>query len=177
MLATSKIFRLVLSTVCCLLALGCGSGCVTEGGKPKPVRSASSRGGEINEINLLAVPVALNFDQAPGPDGFVVKVYASAQNRPKPVPIENGKVEVVMYDGMIGLTGPGSLHPLRVWSFTADNLKPFQIESSIGTGYQLAPLWGNDKPTNDKITIVVRYYPPKGNPISSAPSVISTSAK
>jgi len=153
------------------------TGCVSESKPPKRTGTAQIRGGDIEEINVLAVPVALSFDQAPGPDGFVVKIYASARKRPKPVPIENGKLELVMYDGMVGLMGPGSSQPLRVWTFTAQDLKAFEFHSTIGTGYQLAPLWGNDQPTSGKITILVRYIPPKGNPISSAPSIISTSVK
>src|SRR5438445_8721946 len=44
--------------------LGCASV------KPKTPRHDESPAASIDQINLLAVPVALNFDQAPGPDGF-----------------------------------------------------------------------------------------------------------
>src|SRR2546428_126067 len=60
------------------LALGCASV------KPKAPRHDESPAASIDQINLLAVPVALNFDQAPGLDGFVVKIYAGNRSRAKP---------------------------------------------------------------------------------------------
>jgi hypothetical protein len=167
----------ILGPLACALALAVGLGCVTEGKRPRPVPDAETGGGPIEEINLLAVPVALNLDQTPGLDGFVLKIYATTRKRAKPIPIEEGKVEVLMFDGMVGLTGTGSRKPLHIWTFTAVDLRSFEIHGSIGTGYQLAPLWGDDKPTGGKFTIFVRYTPPKGNPLVSAPSIISASVK
>jgi hypothetical protein len=131
----------------------------------------------IDEINLLAAPVALNFDQTPGPDGFIVKVYAASARQPKPVPIESGKIEVMMFDGSPDLHGAGLGRPLRVWNFTAEDLKPFEIHTSIGIGYQLAPLWGDAKPTGNKVSVIVRYTSPKGATITSAPSIIGVGVR
>ena len=156
----------------CLLATGLWSGCVSEPKSRKPA-AASSGGGTIEEINLLAVPVALNLDDKPGLDGFAIKVYAGSRKLPKPIAIQSGKIEVLMYDGIPGVTEGASLEPRRVWTYTAAELKPFEIRTSIGTGYQLAPLWGDAAPTRNKITVVVRYISPEGRSITSAPSVIS----
>src|SRR6185369_2066764 len=86
-----------------VLLLGVGSGCVSDhkqGLQPRPAVSEGSAQSGIHELNLLAIPVALNFDQKPGPDGFIVKVYAGNRRQPKPLPIENGKLEIIMYDGI-----------------------------------------------------------------------------
>jgi hypothetical protein len=150
------------------------SGCVSEKqAKALPRTSGPAGGGTIQEINLLAVPVALNMDEKPGPDGFVIKIYAGNRNRPKPFPIDEGKVEILMFDGIPGVTEGAARQPRRVWTYSAEQLKPFEIETSIGAGYELALNWGDAKPVFGKIAVVVRYTPPKGAPIASAPSVIA----
>jgi hypothetical protein len=167
--------KLPFAVFWCALALGLALGCVSEKQQkkihPKPEPGGSAA---IQEINLLAIPVALNFDDKPGPDGFVIKIYAGNRNRAKPFPIESGKIEVLMYDGIPGVTENAALKPRRVWTYTAEELRQSQIQSSVGTGYQLAPLWGDAKPVQNKIAVVVRYTPLNGPPITSAPSVIAT---
>ena len=130
-------------------------------------------GQPITEINLLAIPVALNFDDKPGPDGFVIKVFANSRKRPKTQPIESGTIDVLMFDGVPGGPDSASLQPLRIWSYSAQELKSFEVHGSIGTGYQLAPRWGDAKPTGNSISVVVRYTARSGASIASAPSVIS----
>jgi hypothetical protein len=157
-----------LSAACLFL-----SGCVSEskGKKPAAIPEAGSQ--SIQEINVLAIPVALNFDERPGPDGFVIKVFASNRKRAKPLPIEKGSIEVLMFDGVPGMTEGASLQPKRIWSYSAEELKHFENTGSIGLAYQLAPLWGDAKPTGNNISVVVRYTAPSGATIASAPSVIS----
>ena len=148
------------------LTLGCASV------KPKAPRHDESPAASIDQINLLAVPVALNFDQAPGLDGFVVKIYAGNRGRAKPVPILSGSVEVLMYDGVVR-EYPKTVQPRRTWKYSAEELKSRLTKTSIGTGYQVAPQWGDAKPAGDKISVVARYTPPQGAAIYSAPSVIA----
>jgi hypothetical protein len=161
----------------CMLALGAWLGCVSEGKKARPVTSPDAKGAPIDEINLLAAPAALNFGQTAGPVGFAVKVYASNHKEPKPVPIESGKIDILMFDGSPGLAGDSLAKPLRVWSFGAADLKRFEIRTSIGVGYQLAPLWGEARPTGDKLTIVVRYTSGQGTSVTSAPSIIAVGVR
>lgn len=153
------------------------AGCISQG-KPPPKSSGSTFGsGPIDQINLLAGPVALNFDDSPGPDGFVLKIYANSSKSPKPVSIESGKIEVLMFDTTPSLDGSGLGKPKRTWTFTSAELRQFEIRTSIGTGYQLAPLWKEAKPDSSKITVIVRYVPPKGITIASAPSIISVGVR
>lgn len=162
--------------VCCVLCLGAGVGCVTESRNA----SAGTRGpstAAVEEINLLAIPVAVNLDQNPGLDGFVIKVYASNRSRPKPMIIGSGTIEVFMFDGIMGFTTAQDAAPRQTWQYSAAELKEFQIESSIGTAYQLALTWGESGPTGSKISVLVRYTPPQGSPVISAPSIISVALK
>jgi len=167
-------FRANAASVLCwgALLLGGAFGCSTPSKETKAA-PPSPGSQSIQEINLLAIPVALNFDQKPGPDGFVIKVYASNRKRPKALPIEHGKIEVVMYDGIPGVTEGVSLEPRRTWTYTAAELKPFEVHNAIGTGYQLAPQWGDTPPTGNQISVLVRYTPEEGGIIRSAPSVIA----
>ena len=177
-MATSFRRRLGPVTVWACVSLLLGMGCVSEHKKSPAISApAGGGGGTIFEINLLAIPVALNLDNAPGVDGFVIKVFASRRDRPKPVPLEKGQLEVIMFDGIPGVTTAANAQPHRIWTYTMADLKPLQIESSIGTGYQIAPLWQDAKPTASKISVVVRYTPPKGPAIVSAPSIISVALK
>jgi hypothetical protein len=156
-----------------LLMVAAASGCFSEGKRPPPKTNLDWGRGDIDELNLLAVPVALNFNQDPGPDGFIVKIYANSSKSAKPVPIERGRFDLLMFDGLLNSADGIPPKPLHTWSFTAKELTPFEIHSMIGNGYQLEPLWGKDKPSGDKISVIARYVSPKGVRVYSAPSVIS----
>lgn len=164
-----------LSFVASFVSLGIllSSGCVSENKQIKPATQRTSAEGPIVELNLLAAPMALNMDESPGPDGFLVKVYANDRKHPKPVPIEEGKLEILMFDGSPGLSGNELAKPLRVWTLTVGDLKPYEIRTSIGAGYELIPKWGEAKPTSGRFTIIVRYISPGGGIVNSAPSIIS----
>ena len=154
------------------MLLGCVSSDAT---KKKPAQAPQTGGQAITEINLLAIPVALNFDQKPGPDGFVIKVFASNRQRPKPLEIESGRIEILMFDGAPGTAEGASFEPKRVWNYTAQELRGLEVRSSIGIGYQITAIWGEAKPAGNKISVVVRYTGPSGGSVVSAPSVISVS--
>jgi hypothetical protein len=160
--------RTQASVIAALLLAG---GCISEKPSHKSLPQSDSSG-HIEEINLLAVPVALNLDNRPGPDGFVIKIFAGSRKRPKPFPLEDGQIEILMFDGIPGM-GDAVAQPRRIWTYSAQELKPYEVETSIGAGYQLAIPWGDAKPTHDKITVVARYTPRGGRPLTSAPSIIA----
>ena len=60
-----------------------------------------ARGAGIEAIHVFALPVALNLDNSPGPDGFGVTIYASAASPAKGLPITTGKIEILMFDGAL----------------------------------------------------------------------------
>jgi hypothetical protein len=156
-----------------LVWLALTTGCVSSSEQARPTPGPGVSTGPIDEVNLLATPTALNFDHLAGPDGFLVKVYLGNRNKPKPIRMENGSLELLMFDGGLAQEAGQALQAKRVWRFTAQDLKAFEIHTSIGVGYQLAPILGGAKPSGNKIAVVVRYLSPRGATISSAPSVIS----
>ena len=149
--------------------------CVSENQSKAPVPAPASAG-RIQEINLLALPMALDFDGLPGVDGFVLKIYATNRKATKPLPLDDGKVEVLMYDGIPNPSGPG-LQPAKIWTFTATELKRYEIHTSIGVGYQLSLLWGEAKPSRNRISVIARYTSAAGAILTSAPSVIAVAVK
>jgi hypothetical protein len=142
-----------------------------------PARPAGAIPGEIVELHMLTMPMALNLDSEPGADGFVVKIYAVRQQEPKPAPLKEGSVEILMYDGTISGRIPDDARPLRTWKFTATELSQYQFRTAIGIGYSLKVEWGEQRPTKDRVTIAARYLPAKGSPVTSAAHSIAVASR
>jgi len=158
-----------------LALLLCGFGCTST----KPPASAAPRaqdaGSRIIELNLLTMPVAVNLDGIPGVDGFAIRVYPSDGAHPKAQPIRSGALDILMYDGLVSATDWRSRAPRQTWSFTAAELKQRAFSTAIGTGYKFALSWGNNPPSGNKLTILVRYQSPDGSVVYSEPSSINLS--
>lgn len=128
--------------------------------------------GEIRQLNVMSVPVALNVDNIPGPDGFSVKVFANDARHPKPVRIREGQLEILIFNGtFFGLTNVPT--PLRVWSFSARELAAQEFTAKIGVGYEFLLLWGTNRPTERLITVAARYTSPGQNIVTSEPSSVT----
>ncbi len=146
---------------------------------PSSVWTSGSHGG-IDSLHVFGVPVALDLDGKPGPDAFGITVYASEGAAARGVAVTSGRVEVLMYDGVLP-SGEGSTNavptPLRQWSLTLLALNQSAIKSSLGVGYRLTPRWDDTPPRRSSITVVVRYLPTRGNPVISAPVTIAVVEK
>lgn len=123
------------------------------------------------------LPGALKFDQAGATNGFAVRIFASDRSRAKGIPIRSGTLEVLGYEGSPYETNPRSMTPAQIWSYPAESLPPFAISTSLGTGYDLALPWQGQRPTNNRLTLVVRHTPVSGTALFSAPSVIPNGLK
>jgi hypothetical protein len=132
--------------------------------------------GPVAFLNVITAPVALNMDNAPGPDGFSVRVFATDPTHPKPVRIQDGQLEVIMFDGTFyGRTNVPP--PLRVWTFPAMDLRQYEFTARIGTGYNFNLLWGTNVPTKRMISIAARYTAPDNHVVTSRPSSVAVVAK
>lgn len=147
-----------------LVAAGCATG--TRGRSETPA-----------ELHLFGLPVALNLDGKPGPDGIGVRVYASAAGLAMGVPISRGTLEVLMFDGVVGETELRTKPPRRTWTLPAAALKPFASLTSLGTGYQLALRWEQDSPRTPVVTVMARYHSPEGGELRSAANTVSVALK
>ena len=153
---------------CALLALSLlGPGCQS----PPAGETSAPRGG-IVQLNLITVPVALNLDGIPGPDGVSAKVYANEERAPKAVRISEGTLEVLLFDGSFyGRTNVPP--PLRIFRFENSELRSHQFEARIGTGYEFTLSWGTNRPTARTMSIAARYTDPSGRVVTSRPSSVT----
>jgi hypothetical protein len=155
---SSPLARLTL----CLLLLICAMGC----------RSISPTSKSIDQLHLLVTSVALNLDDKPGADGVGVRLYASHRGETEALAITTGTLDILMFDGNVPLEELPTHTPLYTWSFPAAKLTAQLQETSIGTSYRFAALWGEHEPKDDRVTLVARYTAPGGQPIYSAPSSV-----
>jgi len=150
-------------------------GCISDRPMPKTVPGRLK--GPIDQIHLLTGPTALNLDQAPGPDGFMVRVYATSPKTAATVVIGAGTLEVLMFEGVLKNGDPVSAKPLHVWTYSADELTSNAQRGAVGIVYLLTLLWGDAKPAESRVTLMARYLPSKGTPIHSGPTSISVGVK
>ena len=148
-----------------VLLLGCASS--------NPDASKST----IDQLHLLVTSVALNVDDKPGPDGVGVRIYASRRERAEALPIASGTLDILMFDGNLPLDQLRSAQPRHTWSYPAEKLKPYIQKTTVGISYRFAALWGEDKPTADRVTFVARHTSPNAKQIYSAPSSVQLSLK
>ncbi len=163
-------FRLVMEsgpvallTICVLFLSACST---------PPKSSDEPEPGAIVKLNLIAVPVGLNLDNRPGPDGFSVKVYANDTLHAKGIPIRDGLLEILAFDG--SFFGRTNMPPtLRTWKFPATDLAPYRFKSTIGIGYEFTLLWGTNKPSRTLMSVAARYIAANGRVVTARASSVS----
>ena len=126
----------------------------------------------VVELHLYSLPVAVNIDSQPGADGVAVKIYGGNPQAPGPVPIRDGSLEILMFDGIVRSMTTNTV-PLHVWAFEASELRPFEAQTTIGVSYNLTLSWGTDQPAQNRITVVARHHRANGPAVYSAPSHLS----
>ena len=129
--------------------------------------------GDVGEVHLFGVPVALNLDSRPGPDGIGVRIYLTAAGRAQGIEMHQGRLEILMFDGALSDEALGASKPRKTWIYSPQQLAPAVGSSALGTGYQLALNWGQDRPRSGAVTVVARYLPPSGPPLVSTSSSIA----
>lgn len=167
MLPERRLANLSAGGLLMALAVLCACGCSSRSGG-----GAFSRGDAVHELHLLVSPVALQSGPAGPADGLAVRVFASRRSHATGVPIRDGTLEVLAYDGAPDETTRRSVPPAQVWSFPAAKLPPFAVTSSLGTGYELALPWQGPRPRSSRLTLGARLVSAPGTSLPSAPSVI-----
>ncbi len=146
------------------------TGCVSN--RPTPVRHSTEA---ITEVHLLAMPVALNLNAAPGADGIQLSVFLVVTGHAKTAPMTTGALEVVAYDGSVN---PEHLpSPFQMWRFEPDTLSPYAFNSVVGTGYNLVLSWAPKLLARKRVTVLAKYLPPQGPAVVSAPSSIAATSQ
>jgi hypothetical protein len=163
----------LLPVLAALAALGI-AGCATTGtGAGTLGLGKTPRASGIQELHLLTMPVALNLDGSPGPDGVAVKLFANVGSAAKPAPIRSGEIEILLFDGLLSGGSAVLPQPSHAWRFTAAELRGFETQAMVGTGYQLTLRWGAFRPKNDRVTLIARHPVGEGRYLYSTPGVIA----
>jgi hypothetical protein len=111
----------------------------------------------IGEIHLFGLPTALTLPGSSLPAGVGVRIYASETNGSRGLPVQDGRLDVLLFDqSAVGLN-PQTQKPLKVWSFQAADLAVFRSATMVGMCYQLELRWGPDRPKGKVATVVARY--------------------
>ena len=154
------------------LALSWLAGCASSpvGGSSWNLAGGDNR---IEELHLFGVPMALKLGRSGVPDGFAVRVFASERKRAKGLTIRSGTLAFLMFDGPPGGGDPRTATPTRVWSFPSAALGAYATSSALGVGYQFVLNWDGTAPRQSRVTVLARFTPAEGNPIYSAPNVLS----
>lgn len=160
----------VLAIGCALLLAGL-TGCAT---RPTGAGTAAR---PVERLDLILTSLALDLDGKPGADGFGARIYASVRGSAVGVPLAGGRLQFLMYDGVIRPEELAEALPLQVWTYEAAALAPYAQLTSIGTSYRFALSWGGKVPRRDRITIIARHTAADSRVVHSAPGSIPLSVK
>jgi hypothetical protein len=138
---------------------------------------ASGPARAVERLDMLLTPMALDLDGRPGMDGFGVRIYASNRKSAFGTPILQGNLEILLYDGTVRAEQLADVAPLKTWRYAAGELRPFSQKTSIGTSYRFALNWGEQKPKEERITVVARYVGADKFVVNSAPGAIPLTVK
>lgn len=139
-------------------------------------RSSGAAKDTIVQLNVITVPMALDLDGRPGPDGVAVKLYANEAQKPKAIRIRGGTLELLMFDGtFFGRTNVPP--PLRTFRFSGAELRTREFKSNIGYGYEFSLPWGTNRPSQRIMGVAARYTASDGRVITSRPSSVTVLEK
>ena len=161
--------KMVLAVAAAAALAGCNG--KTETVSPQPPAPVA----KVDRILMHVVPVALNWDGQPGPDGLGLAMQLYQYARPLPV-TGTGSIEFTMYEGVVRGANLASARPFRTWLFTPRDLEGLLACSAAGWGYSIRLGWGKRPPTTSSVTLLARYTPPAGPPVATAPVVIPVRA-
>lgn len=140
--------------------------------------STLSGGGNegVDAVHVFGLPVTINMDTKPGPDGFAVRVFVTKNGGAKGTVISSGSIEILMFDGAMKIEDLAKQEPKQSWKFNPKQLAAMREQTSLGNAYRFTLRW-NEPPTHGHITVLARYVPQKGEPIYASPSSINSVIK
>jgi hypothetical protein len=146
--------------------------CACTSTAPSAGTSSSPAKNRITQLNVITVPVALDLDGKPGPDGVAVKLYANNPEHPKALRMREGTLEFIMFDGTFhGRTNPPPI--VQSFTFAASEFRLHEFNSKLGWGYEFTLRWGTNLPTQRIMSIGARYTAPNSRPIVSRTSSVT----
>ena len=149
-----------------------GTGC----NLPSPALSGLTPPPPADDAERITLHVPLNAavkrDDKSGAEGVRVHFYfwTSRQRPPVLVP---GSMRFLLFDGDVPPAQTADARPLHVWALSHQELEQYVGRDHYGLwGYSLSLLWGRDRPTKGKVTLVGVYESPDGRELPSVPTII-----
>lgn len=124
---------------------------------PAPVDAA-------DDMIVQTPPHAASWDGDATPDGLDVQLYFFVYRAQPPVTVQ-GRVEFLLYEGILQPADLPKQPPAYTWVFTGDLLRSRQARSTVGWGYAMQLGWGKNPPQTSSVTLLVKYTPNQGAPI------------
>jgi len=139
--------------------------------QPFPILDGQRTAGGAVAVPALPVPEG-DSSRPSNRDGFQTAVWFFVNGQDAPT-LVNGQVEVLMYDGVVSADAVPTAAPLHVWAFPGNQLEPYADRHRLlGWGYNFGLLeWGDDAPTQNRVTVAVRYTG-GDSPVYSAPQTV-----
>lgn len=148
-------------------------GCATEPAKPaKPElvapESVTAADKMISMVSSTPLTPQTPIDQA----GLQASVWFLINGQDAAVLVQ-GRLEVLMFDGVISRDTAAATVPLHMWEFPSDQLPRHAGKHRLwGWGYNLGNMpWGVDIPKQPRVTVIFRYTG-GGKTIESDPTVL-----
>jgi hypothetical protein len=131
----------------------------------------------VDHIDLMTPPMASNFDRDPAPDGIQTRVFLYSGSQSVQTVKGSGTLELLLFDGRVGLHQAAVLPPLRAWSFSPEELDAMTVKWNSLWCYQMSLRWGEARPQTSVVTLVARYTAPNGRVTYSEPVPIPVIAQ
>ena len=130
----------------------------------------------IDYLQVMTPLAASNLDGTPGPDGVQVRVFFYRTGQEVETVAGTGTLEILMFDGNLTrteLTGAAGAAPFGVWSYTQQELQPFQARWKGLWCYQLVLSWKpGEMPESGGVTLMGRYREKDGLVLNSKPQYV-----
>lgn len=142
---------------------------MAEPGSAGGMATTGDANARIDAVDLFVLPVAVNWDNVPGPDGVAARIMLYRSSDAQPVAMTRGTLDFLLFEGRLGNTEIMAGKPHVSWSYTPGEMVSAVERNIVGIGYTLRLGWGPLAPRTDAITLVARYMPERGSPVFSAP--------
>lgn len=128
---------------------------------------------KVDHINLQTAPTALNWDGKPGADGIEARVFLFQVKQPKPVALERGTLELLVYEGRVEPNNLSTTKPEYVWRYPMQRLVAHRGKTAVGVGYLFRLDWTGVAPRSEIVTVSARIPNPDGNSLYAMPIMVT----
>lgn len=147
-----------------LAALLVLTGCAAAGSAGR----GSAQGSEVRELRVLTSPAPVVIGEGTQPNGVWTQVYALGSGGSRGIELPPGTLELLLFDGQIRRDDEDPSEPYVHIRHRSDAIASAASRAVAGVRYTLPVRWGDRRPDSGVMTLVVRFTPDGGEPVSSS---------